>query len=151
MVLGPGVRALVIETGKFADLLGPGKHWVPIKNTEVLTLNPSRALFSHIRQDDLVREAPELVAEHFDVVTTDVDSTAVVEVEGKVEMVLGPEKRALFWKDFGEVTVTTFEMEDVPVVSAKLASRLVRAGFSNELTMVSIPEGSVGLLTVDGV
>ncbi len=98
-----------------------------------------------------MRERPDLVAAHMSVVETGMQEVAVVEREGRVQGILKPDARILFWADAGPWNVTRVDVTDALEIEKSLATRLIRAGVTDKVGSYEVPEGSVGLLSVDGV
>ncbi|MEO1575964.1 MAG: slipin family protein, partial [Pseudomonadota bacterium] len=71
--------------------------------------------------------------------------------------VLGPEQRALFWKDTAPIAVTRFDLAERLALPTDLATRLVNSSEQRAKDLISyavyhktVPEAHSGLLYVDG-
>lgn len=144
-------RVLVLEKGRFKDILTAGEHWLPSKNITTEAHNLMRPEFESVYDKALMRERPDLVAAHMSVVETGMQEVAVVERDGRVQGILKPDARMLFWVDAGPWIVTRVDITDALEIEKSLATRLIRAGTTDKVGSFEVPEGSVGLLSVDGV
>lgn len=143
-------RILVLEKGRFKDILGAGEHWLPRKHVTSEVHNLVRPEFISAYDEALMRERPDLVAAHLTVVETGVDEVAVVERDGRVQGIMKPDARTVFWTDAGPWAVTRVDVSKTLEVEKSLATRLIRAGATDKVASYEVPEGSVGLLSVEG-
>ena len=105
-------RGLRFRAGNFAELLGPGRHWVRsalfgAERDVVHKVDITATKFTYQRLDillknDSLREALQIVD------LTDAER-AVVWKDGRVAYVLGAGRHA-FWKEPFEVRVETFDV-----------------------------------------
>jgi regulator of protease activity HflC (stomatin/prohibitin superfamily) len=152
-------RALLFRDGDFVKFLEPGVHrFVTLLHAyAVERFDISTPLFGHRLQDFMVEKYPRQVERYFDVVKTGENEIAVVYHDDDVTLIMAPATRHLFTKGVYEIRVERFEIVDNLDVDSRLAKRLL-AG--NDATMKAIadkaiyarivPDGHVGLLTVDG-
>jgi regulator of protease activity HflC (stomatin/prohibitin superfamily) len=152
-------RGLLYRQGDFQRFLAPGAYWFidPRKRVSVELYDVSVPAFRHRLVDFLVKSVPVEVAREFDIVETGADQVAVVYLNGRLESVIGPNERALFWKGIATVATrvidiaTTFVVErDIAKVLATEAKGRLSAAASTAVYCREVPEGHVGLLTVDG-
>ncbi|MEL7027245.1 MAG: SPFH domain-containing protein, partial [Pseudomonadota bacterium] len=144
-------RALVLQKGKFSDVLGAGEHVQPRKNVEITTYDLDTPRFHSVYADALIRTRPDLVDRHLVVVETRADEVKIVHRNGRAYEVITPDHRALYWVDAGDWTVETVSLADSHAVDTRLAQRLLRSGLTRQLTSAEVAEGKVGILSVDGV
>lgn len=144
-------RMLVLVDGRFDALLGPGEHLVPRENSTREIHSIDRLRFTSGFDRALFRSRPDLAEGHLTEVRTGSEEIAVVLRDGRPMHVLFPEEREVFWTDAGPFTVDRFDLASDPGVDAALARRLDRAGLGRALTTVTVAEGHVGMLHLDGV
>lgn len=145
-------RALVMLRGRFAAILGPGRHMLKnARDTQVEMHNISKAVFSSAYDAALFRERPDLAAAHLTEVRTAAGEVAVVLRDGRPLDVLRPEGRLVVWTAAGPWTVERHAIGDTAAVAPDLGQRLARLGLLAAFATVEVAEGHVGLLSVDGV
>ena len=76
---------------------------------------------------------------------------AVVYREGVPSEVILPEGRAAYWTVAGPWTVERLALGETLALPEGLANRLVRVGLATAFNVTEVPDGHVGILTVDGV
>lgn len=150
LTVTPRERVLVLTKGRFDRILGTGEHRVKRRNTvrEVHDLQSPR--FTSLYADALIRERPDLAEELLLRFETGPGEVLMVLRDGRPLELLGPETRATYLREAGP-----FEVESIPVtdrldVAPALAKRLARLGTRSLVQAVTIPEGYIGLLTVNG-
>lgn len=149
LVLTENDRAILTRKGRVTAILGAGEH--RIKRNDVITGHTlNTAVFSGGNVETLLRDAPALVAEHLTEVRTDATMVAIVERDGRIIQLLGPDTRLHLWTDAGPFAVTHLDVAADVRVPADLAKRLVRARLTALVTTVDVPEGHVGVMTLDG-
>lgn len=152
-------RALLFRNGDFVKFLEPGVYrfvTVPHKYT-VERFDITVPLFAHRLQDFLIEKYPQEVERHFDVVATDENEIAIVFHNERVTLIMAPATRKLFAKGVHKIRVERFAVADNLDVDQRLAKRLL-AGNDPMLKAIAdkavysrvVPEGHVGLLSVDG-
>jgi regulator of protease activity HflC (stomatin/prohibitin superfamily) len=144
-------RAIVLKNGRFDAILGPGMHKISTRDTVVEAHNINRPLFTTPLDAALFRQRPDLAEAHLLELRTGEGEVAVVTRDGRAFDVMKPETRLVFWKDAGPWTVERIDAAAALEVEAALGLRLTRAGLAVAMAVVDVPEGHVGLLTVDGV
>ncbi|WP_457646811.1 SPFH domain-containing protein [Profundibacter sp.] len=144
-------RALVLEKGRFADILGPGEHRLKRRNVTIQMHDLSGPRFVSVYEDALLRERPDLVDAHLTVVHTKADELAIVARDGRAYELVTPDHRVVYWTEAADWSVERLDVSDSHEVDAKLAQRLMRSGLAKHMTSVEVTEGRVGILTIDGV
>lgn len=99
-------RSLVAKNGKFHKILTPGKHvvfswpgvWLDLETFDVRDL-----VFRSAWKNRLLRERPDVVAEHFHVVRTNRVQVAMVYADDRLIQVMPPGRRMLFWRGYADV------------------------------------------------
>ena len=143
-------RMLVLDEGRFAAILGAGRHRVKVKDSlrEVHTIDQLRFVSPYDRA--LFRHRPDLAQAHLLEVRTGPEELVLVTRDGRPLEVRMPDSRVVYWKDAGEWAFETFQLSEGLQVPGALLSRLTAAGVTAGLTQVTVAEGHVGLLSVDG-
>jgi regulator of protease activity HflC (stomatin/prohibitin superfamily) len=152
-------RALLFRDGDFVKFLEPGVHrFVNLMHKfTVERFDITVPVYGHRLQDFLIEKYPREVKRYFDVVTTDENEIAVVYHNDRVTLIMAPATRHLFTKGVHKIRVERFGIVDKLDVDPRLAKRLL-AGNDPMLKAVAdkaiyarvVPEGHVGLLTIDG-
>jgi regulator of protease activity HflC (stomatin/prohibitin superfamily) len=152
-------RALLFRDGDFVKFLEPGVHrFVDLMHKfTVERFDITVPVFGHRLQDFLIEKYPRQIDRYFDVVTTDEAEIAVVYHSDRVTLIMAPATRHLFTKGVHKIRVERFGIVDKLDVDPRLAKRLL-AGNDPMLKAIAdkaiyarvVPEGHVGLLTIDG-
>jgi len=143
-------RALTIVKGRFDTILGPGEHRLKARGLNVVRFDLTAPRFVTAYDDALFRARPELVGAHLTDVRTGPDEVAIVSRDGRLFEVLKPEARVTYWTDAGPWAVARVALNETLEVPSVLGQRLARAGLTQLLVSVEVPEAHVGLLTIDG-
>lgn len=144
-------RALVMRNGRFHTILGPGRHAIARRNTDVHRYDMSNPLFDSEMSDALMRTRPDLAAAHLTEVRTGADAVAILSRDGRAWRVVTPDTRVLVWTDAGPWAVEQIDLSTGHAVPSALAQRLMRSGLTQALTSFEVALGHVGILSVDGV
>ncbi|KAJ55922.1 hypothetical protein ACMU_09140 [Actibacterium mucosum KCTC 23349] len=144
-------RVLVLQKGRFVDILGPGEHRLKARNLDMHSFALSDLRFDSHLEQPLRNTRPDLVERHFFEVVTGPDEVAVVARSGRAHAVVSQDKQMLFWKDAADWSVEMVPLGERHEVPAELAQRLMRSGLTKQMVATEVAEGKVGLLTVDGV
>ena len=143
-------RVLVLETGRITAMLGPGEHRIRRRDTELEWHDLAGVHFVSMFERPLFRDHPELAAAHLTEVRTGAHEVAVVLNDGRPHCVVGADHRLVVWTDAGPWAVERHDVTEVAPVPETLARRLTKAGLTSGLTGFDVPEGHVGILSVDG-
>ncbi len=152
-------RALLFRDGDFVKFLEPGvyRYVTLVHNYAVERFDITQPVFAHRLQDFLVRQYPDEVERHFDVVATTAREIAIVYHDERVTLVMAPATRHLFTKGVHDIRVERIAIVDTLEVDERLAKRLA-AGADPVLKAIAdktiytrvVPEGHIGLLYIDG-
>ncbi|MDX8347983.1 slipin family protein [Cognatiyoonia sp. IB215446] len=149
LVLTENDRAILTRKGRIVALLGAGEH--RIKRDDVVELyNLTSASFTSANLETLLRDAPDLVAEHLVEVRTGATEVALVMRDERLLTAIGPDGRRHLWADMGPFDVTRHDVAADVLVPKDVAKRLARARLTTLVTAFDIPEGHVGVMTLDG-
>jgi regulator of protease activity HflC (stomatin/prohibitin superfamily) len=147
-----GERALVHVNGKLDCILQPGRHQISTfgRDVKVESLSLAQRVLAPAVAETLVQSRPDLVSEHFIEVRTEAGQVAVVSRDGQHYAIQKPASRLLYWKAVGPWTVDVIDTSTSLIVADKLASSILASGGSPMVKRVTIEDGQVGLVTVDG-
>lgn len=149
LVLTENDRAILTRKGRIVDLLGAGEH--RIKHHDIVEAHTlTSASFLAASLETLLRDAPDLVTKHLVEVRTGATEVALVMRDGRLQTALGPDARRHLWVDMGPFDVIRHDVAEDVRVPADLAKRLVRARLTTLITAFDVPEGHVGVMTLDG-
>ena len=158
-VIAQHERALVFVNGMFEKILGPGVHWVnaPFKRVAFEVYDLTVSEFAHPIEDFLVDDAPEMTAEHLQVVELGDYEVAFVYKNGKLYTLLTPGTRRFYWRGPVDITVEVVNIEKDFEIPREKAALLGRIGLREVLLQVAkavyaaeVADQHVGLLIVDG-
>ena len=153
VVIGDGERGLVYRNRQFAGVLAPGVYrWFdPFKRVEVTVHNIARAEYAGSDADALIAALGERLGESFVLANLGMDEVGLVLKNGKLEDVLAPGSRKLYWKGLVAVDVQTASLANGLEVEAAVVKRLRQLGVLERITVsLIVPEENAGLLFIDG-
>ncbi|MBG6146409.1 regulator of protease activity HflC (stomatin/prohibitin superfamily) [Labrenzia sp. EL_142] len=153
VVISENERALHLVNGELQGILEPGVHSLKNGRGTLVVERHSMAMpeFRSGYEKALFDKLPDVVEKHLTVVRTRSAEVAVVERDGLVHKVLGPDERLVLWTDTGPWTWELIDTQDQPELTQKLLRRLGDAKQTQQFEIVRVSEGSVALLFVDGV
>lgn len=152
ILVGDNERVLVIRKRRFAEILEPGERWMFTlgQDVELVYANVRDLVFSGEWTDYIVTSRPEIAERMFTAVETSDTQVAVLYLDGKLNRVIGPSTRVLFWKGPVRVTFTLIDVRSEPEAPARLLPALARLGRESLVTFASVDEGKRGLVYLDG-
>ncbi|BDU18230.1 slipin family protein [Lysobacter auxotrophicus] len=154
VVIGDGERGLVYRNRQFAGVIAPGVHkWFdPFGAVEVKVHNIAlRAEYVGSDENALVDALGARLAETFVLADIGVDEVGLVMKNGRLEEVLAPGSRRLYWKGPIAVAIRTLALQDEPDVPNDVATRLRQLGVLEKVAVVlAVPAEFAGLVFVDG-
>ncbi|MFN9894684.1 MAG: slipin family protein, partial [Acidobacteriota bacterium] len=142
--IGDAKRAVVSRGGRFLAIAGPGIHYAPFVTVE--TFSTLTAAFASPWAEILWRTRPDVIAQHFVPVETAERQLALVRVQGRLESIVGPGQRQLFWQP---ATVEMVDLDATPEVPAALFTAVERTNAA-ALTVYEVTAGMAGVLCRDG-
>lgn len=146
-------RAIVLVDGQFDTILRPGRHaysWL-FRSITVEGHDIRQPVLNSVYEQALLKEKPQLVAEHLTEVRTGAHEVAVIYRDGKLYWAMKPDMRALFWTDAGPWRAEMIDVSSSLSVPDALALRLAAtAGTAERLKRFTVEEGQVGLVAIDG-
>lgn len=148
-------RGLLFRNRSFEAVMEPGAHWFfdPLNRTEIKLYDVTVAEFEHPRVDVLIAEARVLIERHLMIVELGDREVGLVYKNGRLESVLAPGKRQLYWRGPIAVRVEVKDISSDFALDADTARILTRAGSvlnTAAIGSVEVPDTSVGLLIADG-
>ena len=150
--VGDQERVLVTKNGRFESILGPGEYRIFVRPGLALAMETFQIgglVFQSKWMDFLVQDRPATAAKYFAVVETKDAEVAVIFVDGKLRQVIGPGKRAAFWKDAAEIRAEVVNVVTNPEVPASWLPALERLGRESLVTFVAVDDSRAGLLFLD--
>ena len=153
VVIGDGERGLVYRNRQFAGVLAPGVYrWFdPFKRVEVTIHGIAKAEYAGSDADGLIAALGEGLGETFVLANLGMDEVGLVLKNGKLEDVLAPGTRKLYWKGLVAVDVQAVSLANGLEVEAAVVKRLRQLGVLERITVsLIVPEENAGLLFIDG-
>lgn len=153
VVIGDGERGLVYRNRQFEGVLAPGVHrWFdPFGRVQVVVHSIARPEYAGSDADVLIAAMGARLYETFTLANLGTEEVGLVFKGGKLEDVLAPGTRKLYWKGLVEVDVRNVSLADGLEVDAGVVKRLRQLGVLERLTVsLVVPEETAGLLFVDG-
>ena len=152
-------RGLLFKDGDFIQFLEAGTYrYTSLRRRyAVERFDLAVAAFEHRLIDYLIEAERAQIDRLFHVVETNADEVALVYVNERVALTMGPAERKLFWKGMVKVRVECYDLNEGIALDTRLAKRLVVgnnarvAGVAEAAVYARIvPDGHVGLLYVNG-
>lgn len=152
VVIGDGERGLVYRNRQFETVLLPGVHrWFdPRKQVEVVVHDIRNSEYAGRDVDTLIAAPGERLDTHFVLADLGTDEVGLVLKNGKLDDVLAPGTRKLYWRGLTPVQVQRVPLDDNLVVASDVAARLRQLGLVSKVAVtLEVPVESAGLLFVD--
>lgn len=153
VVIGDGERGLVYRNRQFAGVLAPGVYrWFdPLKRIEVKVHDIARPEYAGSDADVLIAALGSRLEDNFVLANLGMDEVGLVLKNGKLEDVLAPGTRKLYWKGLVPVEVRAVSLVAGPEVDAGVVKRLRQLNVLERITVsLIVPEENAGLLFIDG-
>ncbi|WP_206862297.1 slipin family protein [Lysobacter changpingensis] len=154
VVIGDGERGLVYRNRQFEGVIAPGVHtWFdPFGAVEVKVHNIAlRAEYVGSDENALIDALGTCLAATFVLADIGVDEVGLVMKNGRLEEILAPGSRRLYWKGPIAIEVRTLALQDEPDVPNDVATRLRQLGVLEKVAVVlPVPAEFAGLVFVDG-
>jgi regulator of protease activity HflC (stomatin/prohibitin superfamily) len=146
-----GERALVTRNGRFERVLEPGRHRLldPKRQLAAELYQVVRAEFPADRYAVLKAARPDLVADLFEAVETRAGEIAIVKLDGRPVLVLGPWSTRVYWKVATRIEVERIEVASEPKVAPRHLAMIDRSR-STYVSETVIENHEAGLLYVEG-
>jgi regulator of protease activity HflC (stomatin/prohibitin superfamily) len=154
VVIGDAERGLVYRNRRFERVLAPGVYRLFAWRAELaVVVHDIRAPeYAGKDADALIAALGERVHETFVLADVGTGEVGLVSKFGKLEDVLAPGTRKLYWRGLVPVAVERIAMAGGLQVEAGVAKRLRQLGTLSKVAMVlEVPAESAGLVLVDNV
>lgn len=151
VVVGDGERGLVYRNRQFERVLQPGVHrWFdPRRQYEVVVHDIRNPEYAGRDVDTLIAALGERLDAHFVLADLGTGEVGLVLKNGKLDDVLAPGTRKLYWRGLVSVQVQRVPLEHL-AVSPEVAARLRQLGLLSKVAVtLDVPVESAGLLFVD--
>ncbi len=153
VVVGDAERALVYRNKRLAQVLAPGVHrlFALAGRLEVVLHNAIVVEYVGKDVDAIVARLGRTLADHFVLADIGTHEVGLVYRHGKLEDVLAPGARKLYWIGPVPVRVERVALGAGLEIDADVARRLRQLGLLDRVAVaVAVPEEHLGLLFVDG-
>jgi regulator of protease activity HflC (stomatin/prohibitin superfamily) len=146
-----GERALLARDGRLERVLEPGRHRFidPLRQLKADIYSVVRAEFPAERYAVLKAARPDLVADLFEAVETRADELAIVSLDGRPALLLGPWQIRVYWKVATRVEVERIDVTRDPKVAPRHLMMVARERNAHLAEHV-IENHEAGLLYVEG-
>lgn len=145
-------RAVWLYKGEVRGILGAGEHVLKNRDGSLRIERQllAQMLFKSAYEQAVLDKLPVDAATHLTAVRTAENEIAVIERDGIINTILGPDDKLILWTDAGPWKATSVDIAASPRVEAKLLQRLQKAGKTQLVTRVEVDEGKTALVSIDG-
>ena len=153
VVIGDGERGLVYRNRQFERVLAPGVYRIgdPLNRVEARTFNIAAPEYAGHDIDVLIACLGERLADTFVLADIDTAEVGLVLKNGKLEDVLAPGTRRLYWRGLVKVEVQRLALADGLALPRDVFARLRQLGALSKVAVAAdVPAESIGMLFVDG-
>ena len=153
VVIGDGERGLLYKNRRFERVLAPGVYrlWDAFGALEVRSFDIARPEFTGKDADALIERLGAELERSFLLADVGVGEVGLVSKNGKLEDVLAPGTRKLYWKGLVTVAIEQLPLGESLQVPEAVAKRLRQLGVLEVVAQaVTVPAESAGLLFIDG-
>lgn len=153
VVIGDGERGLVYRDRRFERALDPGvyKFNDPFGRLQIVVHNVAKPEYAGNDADTLIAALGERLDAHFVLGDVGTDEVGLVSKNGKLEDLLLPGTRRLYWRAPVRVDIERLALSNDLEVRADVAKRLRQLGALARVAAVAdVPSESVGLIFIDG-
>lgn len=153
VVIGDGERGLVFRDRRLERVLDPGVYNVydPLGRQSITVHDVAKPEYAGSDVDTLIDALGDRLGEHFVLGDIGTDAVGLVSKNGRLEDVLLPGTRKLYWRGPVRVAIERIALEDGLEVRADVARRLRQLGVLARVAAVAdVPTESVGLVFIDG-
>ncbi len=153
VVIGDGERGLVYRDRRLERVLDPGVYTFldPLGRRSIKVHDVAKPEYAGPDADTLVDALGDRLGEHFVLGDIGTDEVGLVSKNGKLEDVLLPGTRKLYWRGPVRVEIERITLEEGLEVRTDIARRLRQLGALGRIAAVAdVPTESVGLVFIDG-
>jgi regulator of protease activity HflC (stomatin/prohibitin superfamily) len=159
IVIANHERGLYLKDRSIERILEPGLYWFYdlLGRISVQVYDLTTPEFDHARVDFLVKGNPKLVERYFHVIELGDHQVGLVYIDGRLEDVLAPSIRQLYWKDPFDVKVEILDItnefalpEAVRKLLARPRAKQLLAARTQYVYLSEVADNFVGILVVNG-
>ena len=153
VVVGDGERGILYRNRRFEAVLMPGVYRLfdLFGRIEVKVFDIARPEYGGTDVEALIAGLGGGLSQHFVLADLDMQSVGLVLKNGKLEDVLAPGSRRLYWKGLVEAEVRPLSLNEGLEVPQAVVKRLRQLGMLERVAVtLTVPSESAGLLFVDG-
>ena len=145
-------RAVWLYKGEVRGILGAGEHVLKNRDGSLRIERQAlgQMLFKSAYEQAVLEKLVVDAATHLTAVRTAENEIAVIERDGIINTILGPDDKLILWTDAGPWKATSIDIAESPRVEAKLLQRLQKAGKTQLVTRIEVDEGKTALVSIDG-
>jgi regulator of protease activity HflC (stomatin/prohibitin superfamily) len=150
-IVKDGERAFLLRNGRLERVLAPGRYRLfdPRNELKVETFAVVRAEFPAERYAVIKAERPEIAAELFTAVETHADEVAIISLDARPMLLIGPWQIRVYWKVATAVDVERIDVARDPKVAPRHLTLVERAR-NPYLAETLVENHEAGLLCVEG-
>ena len=153
VVIGDGERGLVYRNRRFDRMLMPGVYRLSTlrSQVDVVVHDIAKPEYAGRDVDVLVAALGARLEQHFVLANLGMQEVGLVLKNGKLEDVLAPGSRKLYWNGIVPVEVQAVALSEGLELRPEVASRLRQLGLLEKVAVaLVVPAESAGLVFVDG-
>ena len=158
IVIAQHERGLVLKDKQIHEILMPGVYWRFISAKQIQLVN---ARYDEIKNDAVLRlvdseseQDKQLVEKYFDVLDLSETEIALLYQRKALRQVLKSGTRQVFWKGFGERSISVIDTKDNYRVEKSLVNIIARragiVGVLDQVYAIEVGSQQLGLLWIDG-
>ena len=154
VVIGDAERGLVYRNRRFERVLAPGVYrlFAWRDKLEVVVHDIRKPEYAGNDVDALIAALGTRLGETFVLADIGMDEVGLVSKNGRLEDVLAPGVRQLYWRGLVQVDVETVSLAEGLRVTPEVARRLRQLGALARVAVVlEVPAESAGLVVVDNM
>jgi regulator of protease activity HflC (stomatin/prohibitin superfamily) len=150
-IVKDGERAFLLRNGRLERVLAPGRYRLfdPRNELKVETFAVVRAEFPAERYAVIKAERPEIAAELFTAVETHADEVAIISLDARPMLLIGPWQIRVYWKVATAVDVERIDVARDPKVAPRHLTLVERAR-NPYLAETLVENHEAGLLYIEG-
>lgn len=153
IVIGDGERGLMYRNRQFERVLTAGVYRIfdPLRRVDIVVHNIARPEYNGSDADALIVALGDKLGQTFVLANLGMQEVGLVLKNGKLEDVLAPGTRKLYWKGLVPVEVQAVSLADGLEMQADVVKRLRQLGALEKVAVsLVVPAESAGLVFIDG-
>lgn len=153
IVIGDGERGLMYRNRQFERVLTAGVYRIfdPLQRVDIVVHNIARPEYNGGDADALIVALGDRLGQTFVLANLGMQEVGLVLKNGKLEDVLAPGTRNLYWKGLVPVEVQAVSLADGLEMQADVVKRLRQLGALEKVAVsLVVPAESAGLVFIDG-